>query len=122
LEPLSGGLNKYSRTAISSLGEASLISAIDLVLALVALALFRTGVLAVFGLILLVESSALMLIGGAVSFTGQEGIRRLTSLLTRIELKPDARDAEKSEMKAALYALTGVILFVESTVLAALTL
>ena len=122
MEPLSGGLNKYSRTAISSLGEASLISAIDLVLALVALALFRTGVLAVFGLILLVESSALMLIGGAVSFTGQEGIRRLTSLLTRIELKPDARDAEKSEMKAALYALTGVILFVESTVLAALTL
>ena len=122
MEPLSGGLNKYSRTAISSLGEASLISAIDLVLALVALALFRTGILAVFGLILLVESSALMLIGGAVSFTGQEGIRRLTSLLTRIELKPDARDAEKSEMKAALYALTGVILFVESTVLAALTL
>ena len=115
-------MNKYSRTAISSLGEASLISAIDLVLALVALALFRTGILAVFGLILLVESSALMLIGGAVSFTGQEGIRRLTSLLTRIELKPDARDAEKSEMKAALYALTGVILFVESTVLAALTL
>jgi hypothetical protein len=115
-------LNKYARTAISSLGEASLISAIDLVLAVVALALFRTGVLEAFGLILLLESSALMLMGGAVSFAGQEGFQRLASLLTRVELKPGARDGEKNEMKAALYALTGVILFVESSVLASLTL
>ncbi len=115
-------MNKYARTAISSLGEASLISAIDLVLAAVALALFRTQILEAFGLILLVESSALMLMGGAVSFTGQEGVRRLASLMTRVELKPGARDAENNEMKAALYALTGVILFVESSILATLTL
>lgn len=115
-------MNKYARTAISSLGEASLISAIDLVLALVALALFRTGILAVFGLILLVESSALMLIGGALSFTGQEGFRRLASLMIRVELKPEVRHVDKSEMKAALYAITGVILFLESSVLAVLTL
>lgn len=115
-------MNKYSRTAVSSLGEASLISAIDVVLAVVALALFRTRTLEAFGLILLLESSALMLMGGAVSFAGQEGFQRFASLLTRVELKPGARDAEKNEMKAALYVLTGVILFVESSVLAALTL
>ncbi len=114
-------MHKYVRTVIASVREASLISVIDVVPAILALLVFRASVLAAFGLILLLESSGLMLLGGALSFTGQEGFRRLASLLARVEPHTTEREVERNEMKAALYVLTGVILFVESSVLATLT-
>ncbi len=116
------GLHKYIRTVISSLKEAALISVIDVVPALLALVVFRASVVAAFGLILLLESSGLMLLGGALSFAGQEGFRRLASVLTRVEPHATEREVERNEMKAALYVLTGVILFVESSAIAALML
>jgi hypothetical protein len=106
---------------ISSLGEAAVISLIDVVPAYVALLFFRTGLIEALGLILLVESSGLLLLGGALSFTGQEGFRRLASVLAKVELKSTEKEDKKTEMKAALYVLTGVILLVESSVLAILT-
>jgi hypothetical protein len=115
-------LHGYLRITISSLKEAFLINAIDVVPAILGLILFRAGVLEAFGLILLLESSGLMLLGGALSFTGQEGIRRLASVLSKVDMNADEREIRKNEMKAGLYVLTGVMLFAESSVLAALTL
>ncbi len=114
-------MHLYIRALFSSLRETVVISVVDLIPALVAVFVFRTGVLEAFGLILLVESAGLMLVGGALSFTGQEGFRRLASALTKVDLKTTKGDTDSNEMKAALYVLTGAFLFVESLVLATLT-
>jgi uncharacterized membrane protein YdfJ with MMPL/SSD domain len=111
-------LNKYVRVAISSAEEAILISVINVIAGLIAILVFNLSIIATLGLILLVESAALMLVGGALGLGGQEGIRKLASTLTKVDFRISEKDLQRSEMKAAIYSLTGVLLFVESFVLA----
>jgi hypothetical protein len=106
---------------VASLKGAGLVTAADLVLAgLVALAA-AAGFVALLGLALLVESAALMLVGGALSFSGQEGVRRLAALLSKGQTKATKSELQSLEAKAETYALMGVLLFVESLALAFLT-
>ena len=94
---------------------------VDLGVAGVSSLTIATGFVAALGLVLLVESAALMLLGGALSFSGQPGVRKLTQVLTGTKVEASKSDLESLDAKAAAFALIGVLLFVESLALAAAT-
>ncbi len=109
---------KYLDLVVSSLGESAVFSA-----GCAAVALVGTVVLGVpfqdgFGLVLLVVSAGLMLIGGAMSFVTPGKVRAFNVLAKR-KVKMEADDYRRTENKAALYSLTGVLLFAYSLLLAA---
>jgi len=114
-------LGRKAATAIASIKGAALATTMDLVVAGVSTVVFATGFVAAFGLVLLLESAALMLIGGALSFSGQPGVRKLTQLLAGTKIEVAKSDIESLDAKAAAFALVGVLLFLESLALAAAT-
>jgi len=111
----------YRKTVVSSVVESLIFSALAAVAAFAALEGLQISFFDAFGFILLILSSGLMLVGGAMSFA-TPGTARVVSLLTGKKADQTTQDFEKAQHKAALYALTGVILFAESLTLAALTL
>jgi hypothetical protein len=111
-------LHRYLQTVSYSLQEALLFNLAGLVLALVLLVFFGVQLRDSFGFILLIESAGLMLVGGALGVAGQATTRKLSQLLTRSKDEPNS--LASSDAKAALYALTGLMLFGEGAVMAAL--
>jgi hypothetical protein len=114
-------LGKKSATAINSVKGAVVVTVIDLGVAGISSAAIATGFVAAFGLVLLLESAALMLLGGALSFSVQPGVRKLTGLLGGTRTEASKSDIESLDAKAATFALVGVLLFLESLALAAAT-
>jgi hypothetical protein len=114
-------LGRKAETAVKSFEGAGIITLVDVGLAGIASSAAHVGVVAALGLVLLLESAALMLFGGALSFSGQTGVRKLTTLLTGMKVEPTKGDLADLEAKAAACALVGVFLFVESLALAAAT-
>ena len=114
-------MGRKAATVTASLKGAGVITVIDLGLAGLARTVAAIDFVGALGLILLIESAALMLLGGALSFSGQTGVRRVTALLTGT--KTDVTKAQLADLdsKAATIALAGVLLFVESLLLATLT-
>jgi hypothetical protein len=106
---------------MGSVKGAFVVTIIDLGVAGVSSFALDVGFVASLGLVLLLESAALMLIGGALSFGGQPGVRRLTWLLTGTKVEASKSDIESLDAKAATVALAGVLLFLESLALAAAT-
>ena len=115
-------MGRKAATATTSLKGAGLITVVDVGLAGLGSADAAVGFVAALGLVMLVESAALMLLGGALNLSGQAGVRRLAALLTKTDVKVTKADLGDLDAKAAAYALIGVILFVESLALAAMTL
>ena len=116
-------LNDYVEAAVSSVKEAALISAIDLVVSAFLLLAFGFFFLDTFGIILLVEGAGLLLVGGALGFAGQAGVRRVASMIGLFGRKDTGGTSEKeavasNDVRAAFYMLTGVVLFLESFALA----
>jgi hypothetical protein len=69
--------------------------------------------------VLLIEACGLMLVGGVMEFTSTGVIRRFLSMTTaRISMDPASM--KKQGKGAVLYTLTGVILFLESLLVALL--
>jgi hypothetical protein len=114
-------LGRKAATAIASVKGAVVVTTIDLVVAGLYSILVTTGIVAALGLILLVESAALMLLGGALSFSGQPGTRKLAGFLTGTKIVVTKSDLEGVDARAAAFALVGVLLFLESLTLAAAT-
>jgi len=114
-------LGGKAATAIASVKGAGLVTVIDLGVAGLSSAVVATGFVAALGLVMLVESAALMLIGGALSFGGQPGVRKLTGVLTGEKVEASRSELESLDAKAATFALAGVLLFLESLALAAAT-
>jgi hypothetical protein len=78
-----------------------------------------------FGLILLLEATALMLIGGALDLSATRSARTVANQIRNLFGRAEHSDStltresyKKVENSAATYALTGVLLFVESLLLA----
>jgi hypothetical protein len=101
----------YTRVALTSMRELLVFNIVGAVLALGALLLFRVPPGESFGFIILIESTALMLLGGALGVAGQATTRKVTELFTRRKIKDT--EVIQNDVQAALYALTGVLLFVE---------
>jgi hypothetical protein len=101
----------YARIAFTSLQEVLVFNLVGAAVAVGGLFLFRIPLGDSFGFIILILSTALMLVGGALGVAGQATTRKVTELFTRRKIT----DAEvtKGDSQAALYTLTGIVLFVE---------
>jgi len=108
--------------------EALIITAIDFVAAAVAVPLFGVRILDSIGLILLLEGAVIMLVGGALSFTGEASVRRVVTIMGLLERAPrNERNLQGTsereriglgDVRAAFYVITGLLLFSESMILA----
>ena len=113
--------------------EAALISGVDIAVCAAVYFLFGLAFFDTFGIILLLEGAALMLVGGAVGFAGQPGIIALSRFGAGIfnrkkeearggnvkgAMKTDAQSTKENDVRAAFYMLAGVLLFLESMTLA----
>jgi len=114
-------MGRRSAAAARSLKMAVAITVVDLGVALFGRAITTMSFVALLGLVMLVESAGLMLFAGALSFSSQPGVRRLAAVVTRTEVKVTKMDLADIDAKAAVYALVGGLLFLESLVLATLT-
>lgn len=103
---------------MSCLKEAAIFNLAGAIVALVVLLLFSVPLSSSFGFILLIESTVLMLMGGALGVAGQATTRKVMEVLSR--RKVDPASVAVSDLRAAFYAVTGVMLFVEGAVLAAI--
>jgi hypothetical protein len=108
-------VNKYVDVAVSSVWEAIIFNVVGVIVALAVLILFHVSLGDSFGFIILILSTVLMLVGGALGVAGQATARKITEMLTRRKIDP--KTVETSDLKAALYALTGIILFAEGAVM-----
>ncbi len=109
-------LHRYARFTLSAFEEVLLFNLGGLGVAIGALLLFHVPLYDSFGFIILIESTGLMLVGGALGVAGQATTRKITEILTRGKVKPEV--VRDSDFKAGLYALTGVLLFAEGGAMA----
>lgn len=109
-------MHRYLEVTVSSAKEAVLFNIGGVAVALGVLLLFKIPLGDSFGFIILLESTGLMLIGGALGVAGQATTRKLAEIITRRKVEPGSVAA--SDLRAALYALTGVILFAEGAFMA----
>ena len=111
---------------VDSLKEGMVFNVVTIPFALVLSLLAGFGVVDSFGFCLLIESTGLMFIGGAMaigdSAFGREATKLIGNLFGRkgenAETE-DKRERIKTPHLAAKYALTGVLLFLESMTMAA---
>jgi hypothetical protein len=108
-------VNRYLDTLVSSVREAALFNVIGAAVAVGAFVLLRLPLIDSFGLVILIESTGLMLIGGALGVAGGATSRKVAEFITTSVLKKkyDTKGFQTSDAKAALYALTGMLLFAE---------
>lgn len=109
----------YTELAISSLQESALFGVGCAVVALIGEVVFRIPFLDGLGLVLLIVSAGLMLVGGALSFVTPANVK-VVNALTNSKLKSSPEDFRRTRNRAALFALAGMLLFVYSLILAAL--
>jgi hypothetical protein len=111
-------LKWYVDLLAASFGESALFSGGSAAAALGGMFILGVPFLDGLGFVLLVVSAGLMLVGGALSFMSPGNVR-LVNALTKAKLNPGPEEYRRTRNKAALFALTGVLLFIYSLVLAA---
>lgn len=113
----------YYEVVVSSLGESVIFSLGCAIIALAGTILFKIPFSDGLGLVLLIVSAGLMLIGGAMSFVTPGNVRLVNDIVgaltrrSRSRVNPGPDDFRKTQHSAALYALTGVLLFCYSLIL-----
>jgi hypothetical protein len=107
----------YVEVFITSLGESVLFAGGCAVAALLGLLILRIPFFDGLGLVLLIVSAGLMLIGGALSFVSPGNVK-VVNAFTRAKLNPGPEDFRKAKHRAALYSMTGILLFIYSLLLA----
>jgi hypothetical protein len=103
---------------LDSLKESVVFGAIALPVAYILVSAFRISYFDSVGFVLLLESCGLMLVGGAMDLVSSPGIRKVVSLLEGKKLRLDGGAEGRSGRGAAVYTLTGVILFLSSIAIA----
>jgi len=110
-------LEWYVEALISSIWESLIFTAGCAAIAIAGVYVFGVPFVDGLGLVLLIVGAGLMLIGGAMSFVSPGNVRMVNSLFrAKIKMEPD--DFRKQKQRAALYAITGVLVFGYSLLLA----
>jgi len=111
-------VHHYLEVFASCLKEAALFNVVGAATAVGALVFFDISLFDSFGFIVLIESTGLMLVGGALGVSGGATARKVAEFLSRKKL--DERSVQSSDAKATLYAVTGIILFAEGALMSAI--
>ncbi len=107
----------YYDLLVSSLKESLIFAGACALVALAGVYVLSVPFFNGLGLVLLIASAGLMLVGGAMSFVSPGNVK-LVNALSNAKLKPSIEDYRRTRNKAALYALTGIFLFAYSLTLA----
>jgi len=110
-------VHKYLEGLVSCLKETVIFNVIGAAVAFGVLVFLNIPLTASFGFIVLIESTGLMLVGGALGVAGGPSSRKVMEFLSR--RKVDPKTIETSDARAALYAVTGMLLFAEGAIMAA---
>lgn len=102
----------------NSLKESAVFGAIGMPVAYVLLYFVPTSFVDLFGFVLLIEACGLMLVGGAMELTTTASVRKIMSLVGGKYGRLDGEAATKTVSGAAVYTLTGVMLFLASLIIA----
>lgn len=122
-------MDSYARAGVSAISEAALISAVDVGISFAATLIVGFVFTDVLGTIFLAEGACLLLVGGALGFAGQPGVRKVAQFMGVLGFvksgkkegsKDDRAEVKQIDVRAAFYMLTGMALFVESLMLAVL--
>ena len=111
-------MHRYFETIVSSLQEAVIFNVVGAAVAFGALVFFEVPLGVSFGFVILIESTGLMLVGGALGVAGGATSRKIAEIVSR--RKVDPKSIQASDAKAALYAITGLLLFAEGALMAAI--
>jgi hypothetical protein len=101
-----------------SLRENAIFLAAGLVVALVVRTVYGWDFVSTIGLIMLIESAGLMLIGGAMELAASASGVRLAGVFRRGGEGPSKKDLEGAVERAGTFAFTGMLLFGETILLA----
>ncbi len=107
----------YTELVLSSLRESATFVLICAAVSVAGVFVFGVPFLDGLGLVLLVAGAGLMLVGGALSFVSPGNVRVINAL-TGSKLKPSDDDYRRTKNRAALFSLTGILLFAYSLLLA----
>ncbi len=117
-----GSVHWLAGVSLSSVKEGALFNGINLPIAAVATYALGFKFFDAVGLILLLEATGLMIAGGAMEMGATASTRRLVSIFQGKKLEWSRRDYSAAQMRGAVFTLTGVLLFAESLLMAALVL
>jgi len=117
---------KYRELLLDSLKESILFGVIALPVGYVLVLEFRLSYIDSVAFVLLLESCGLMLIGGAMDLVSAPGIRKVVALIGGTRVRKDGATGANSGGGqdaragggAAVYTLTGVLLFLTSLAIA----
>ena len=108
----------YTELLVDSLEESLIFGIGCAVVAVAGMLLLQVPFTDGLGFALLIVSAGLILVGGAMSFVSPGNVKVMNTLF-RAKLNPTPDDYRKNRHRAALFALTGVLLFSYSLALAA---
>lgn len=119
-------MNPWLESGVSAIEEAAIITTIDVPVSFALGLYLGVHTLDVIGFLLLLESVAMMLVGGALELGGTASTRRLVSIIGSVFSRPgkfewSAKEFKKTQVKGAVYTFTGLLFFAEALALAALT-
>ncbi len=111
---------------VTSAKEAAAFSVIGAAIAFVATLVAATTVISAFGFVLLLEATALMLVGGALDMSSSGSSRFLSRQVrllfgrsvTTLAPPPSGEEGRKAQFTAAIHSVTGLMLLAEAAVLA----
>lgn len=112
-------MRAYAAIAATSAKEALVLNGIGVLIAFILLLFLGVSLRDSFGFIILLESTGVMLVGGALGLAGQATTRKITEIFLRRKVIDDS-DVEKGNLRATLYLITGGLLFAEGYALAML--
>jgi hypothetical protein len=114
-------LKWYADLVLDCLGESLIFAVICAAAGVVGAQLLHYPFQDALGFVMLVVSAGLMLIGGALSFVSPGNVKVFNALMSGVvkeKLNPGPDDYRRSMHRAALYSLTGVLLFSYSLLMA----
>jgi hypothetical protein len=111
-------MNPWVEVTRSSAKESALITAIDVPASFLLGIALRIPTLDMFGLVLLLESVALMLVGGAMEIGGTASAKRIETIFSRKKFEWNAKEYKMTQARGAFYSIIGVIFFAEALALA----
>ncbi len=122
MDDSNGSVHWLAGASLSSVKEGAIFNGINILIAAIATYLLGFKFVEAIGLILLLEATGLMIAGGAMEMGAAPSTKRLASIFQGKRMEWSRRDYNEAQRRGAIFTITGVLLFAESLLMAALVL